>query len=232
MNKFFTIIFIATAVISSATRASENNKTEGDYLGLGLVGVKASFTERYVNVITKRPVNIYPSYSNKGLGLGVSYKHAFNFNKFFIAPGIFFDQLETRVNGANGDYYEFQNDHRSLLRLDLKNRYGLKTDFGYDLNNYLSPYLTVGYTMVNYRTQNYYYDFSSPDVSTIRNGSVKDFVYGAGLKINYNSDLALNIEYINQSFLAKTYIPANPYQVSSLYKVNLQTLSLGITHKF
>ena len=51
------------------------------------------------------------------ISLGISYKHAFNFNNFFIAPGVFFDysnlnakEINAQINTMFGEKKRFNKE--------------------------------------------------------------------------------------------------------------------------
>jgi opacity protein-like surface antigen len=225
MKKLSTLtFFIASIAASSFANAKEASsvRTQGHYVGADLVGAQVKFHERNSkNYGTSG--NSMPSYSRYGLGAGLNYKYAFNFDRLFIAPGVFVEQNNASAKGHGNDF---------LYRIDIKNRYGIKTDVGYDLTDTIAPYITGGYSQISYRTRNYW--DGNPTVTTIKNSVASDWFYGVGLKVNYTSNISFNVEYNRQSFLAKTSLEgdSSTYQYISKFKTNLDIVKVGLSYQY
>lgn len=213
-------------------------KTEGNYAGLNLTQTRVSFYQKYTDTDKINGAVVKPSFSEtkNNIGVGFNYKYAFNFNKIFIAPGVFFDYLNSKANGKDSSENDYGfNDHGSQIRVKAKNRYGVKIDFGYDINETLAPYFTLGRSYISYNTQNPTLDFDGNSISNVRSTRANAWIYGAGLNVNYNDNYSFNVEYNRQSFLAKTTMDiymGSLFLQNYKYKTTLQTLRLGITRKF
>ena len=170
-------------------------KTAGHFVNLDVVFTRGNFNERYTRNTKPTPVNAQPSYHNQGIGGSLGYKYAFNFNGFFVAPGVFFEHNDTEIRGTEGN---------SRANVNIKDRYGFKTDLGYDVTNIFAPYFTTGYNRISYSTQNF-----SSKKTFLRDASNNDWFYGAGFKIRYSDHVAFNAEYNRQSFLAQTLLTSN-----------------------
>jgi len=214
--------------VAKVETSNLESRTEGSYAGLDLFGTKTTLkvTNGYVpNYCNGTCVfNEKPALKNNSYGLGLTYKYAFNFNKFFIAPGIFFEQNNHQaVSGTDGD----------LKRLQIKNRYGVRSDFGYDIGRF-APYLTIGYAEVSYRSRTGGYDANNNRVSSIKNGVNGNVFYGAGLKFNLTSSLSLNTEYNFQRVAPKTTLSplTQDYAAKVAFRARMDTVKVGLYYKF
>jgi len=208
-------------------------KTQGHYIGLDLVGNKVTFYEKGATNVKNIPTSytIKPVSSNYGGGVGINYKYAINFNNIFIAPGIFVEKLGTKVE-PNQDAYR---ENSQLGELDIRSRYGIFSNIGYDINSFLSPYLVIGYSMVSYKTENGYYRNSlGLRQSNIEKSTTGSMLYGLGLKSNYSDKVSFNIEYNTQEFKAKTNlnVPINNKRSNSWYQTRIETIKIGTAYKF
>lgn len=221
MKKFLVLSLSVSFLTSFATISQA--KTQGHYAGIDLIRTKASFKERYTSKESLYPLNVPSVYSDYGIGGGLHYKYAFNFDNVFIAPSIFFEQNNTTVAGVGGNRY--------LNRLDIQSRYGIKTDLGYDVTEKFSPYVTGGYSRIFYKTRNYV-KYINID-STVRDSMTGDWFYGAGLNYNYNDKISFNLEYNRQRFDAKTTIvPVLDYNFDIKYRTKLEIIKLGLSYHF
>jgi opacity protein-like surface antigen len=217
-----------TSNVAKAEPSNSESKTEGSYAGLDLFGTKTTLEVITVETPTSCPkdcrIKQKPALTNNSYGLGLTYKYAFNFDNFFIAPGIFFEQNNYQaVSGING----------SLSRLQIKNRYGIRSDFGYDIGRF-APYLTIGYAEVSYKSRSGGYDINSNRVSSIKNGVNGNIFYGAGLKFNLTSSLSLNTEYNFQKIVLKTNLSPlmQDYITRMAFQVRMETVKAGLYYKF
>jgi len=214
--------------IAKVEASNSESKTEGSYAGLDLFGTKTTLRVKntFSPAVCTEDCTFYekPALTNNSYGLGLTYKYAFNFNKFFIAPGIFFEQNNHRaVNGNNGE----------LTRLQIKNRYGIRSDFGYDIKRF-APYLTIGYAEVSYRSRSNGFDMGGNQVSSIKNGVNGNVFYGAGLKFNLTSSLSLNTEYNFQKVAQKTTLSplTQDYAAKTAFQTRMDTVKVGLYYKF
>jgi hypothetical protein len=219
--------------IKKVTKVETSNsefKTEGSYAGLDLFGTKT--TLKITNTLTSQACfktedcsfEQKPALKNNSYGLGLTYKYAFNFNKFFIAPGIFFEQNNYQAASGNDE---------DLSRLQIKNRYGVRSDFGYDIARF-APYLTIGYAEVSYRSRTGGTDINQNIVSAVKNGISGNVFYGAGLKFNLTPSLSLNTEYNFQKVTPKTALSPliQDYAAKIAFRARMDTVKVGLYYKF
>lgn len=216
MKKLFLVTSLLAAICSSAAFA----KTENSYLSLDLLDSRGRFYERYSNNTTIKN-NFRPSFHDNNYGVGTTYKYAFNFNGGYFAPGVFFERNDLKINGDQS------------RRVDIKNRYGVRADLGFDATENFALYLTGGYSVIHYSSRNYttFGGASSLTTKSISD-NVGDWFYGAGFKVDVDERVSFNAEYTTQSFLAETVIPGNYNGYNGHYKTRLDVIKLGVAYRF
>lgn len=222
-----------SVVEKTSNKSEKSGITQGHYVGLDLMRSRLEFTE--IGVFNPSlGADTYVAHYDNGVtnyAMGVNYKYAFNFDRFFVAPGVFFEQnlgTKDQTTGENG-------------KLKVNNRFGTRADFGYDITERFSPYFTVGLAGVSYKSK-YYVDTGSRDANdqilyafSSKRGTAVSAIYGLGLKFNLDNDLSLNAEYNIQHFTAKAIIdPAAyiNYQDRANLKAKLETFKIGISYNF
>lgn len=184
------------------------DRTEGHYLGASYNYVETSFHDQLGANDNLGQVEYKPSSKDNGYGLGLSYKYAFNFNKFYIAPGILWEKYWNSVKGTNRGHEEsFANRYRDIKQLDLRYRYGITSDFGYDFSKLFSGYVSVGYVANGFKAK----DGLVADREIYENASINrldpNFLFGAGFNIKISNNLSLNLEANTQKFKVRTRLP-------------------------
>jgi opacity protein-like surface antigen len=221
----FLAIFFSLFLISNNSLA----KTSGSYLSIDGLSTRTSFYQKgdidnngQIEEYTAKPTNYGTTY-----GVGITYRYAFNVDGFFIAPNIFYEQNSTDSTSTNG-----YND----IKLRTKNRFGGKIDFGYDINDFVAPYLTIGYAGIGYKSRvSGYHDITNTDYSTADNSGIdSNFTYGAGFKFKLTDLLALNLEYNYQKFETENEVPqrAKFYLKSSEFISRVDVIKVGLSINF
>lgn len=167
-------LLCTTALVASVLSFNASAKTQGNYVGLNLIRTesKATDTEYY------QTRHRYDNFS-----FGVDYKYAFNFNNFFIAPGIFFD------NNAHDNNYSLGDGDRASL--NGKYNYGAKIDFGYDLTEKFSPFVTLGHSETRLSYSEY-----GPNVQSVKYDHTQEgLIYGLGFRYSLTDSVSLNAAY-------------------------------------
>ncbi len=156
-------LLAAASLVAVVSTSSAFAKTEGNYVGVDLLATQI----KVLNDDNARK-------SNFGYGVGLNYKHAFNFNNFFVAPGAFYNFNHAEVK-ADGD------------KTKLEYSYGVKADFGYDINDKFAAFTTFGYQ------ENRLKGFGDGKET------LESFIYGVGVKysLTNNVDVGLAYEYVN-----------------------------------
>ncbi|NBV06074.1 MAG: hypothetical protein EBS06_02420 [Proteobacteria bacterium] len=221
MKKAFLIAALSFFAIQNSALA----KTEGSYIGIDLLNSKAKFVEKYTNDNNKNEASNTPHHSNSGYGAGLHYNYAINFGGLFISPGVLLEQNNVKVNGYSNNTIDIDSQ-----RLQIKNRYGIKSDIGYDFTDKFSVYATGGYAYISYRTK----DYSDLDgkVTGIKNGIGGSWFYGAGIKIDCDKTSSVNLEFNTQNFSAKTKIINSYLNLSARYQTRLDVVKVGYSYRF
>lgn len=199
--------------------------TQGSYLGMDALSTKTTFFVRQNFEATPYAIDYSPSNSHTSYGFGLNYKYALNFNDFFIAPGFILEQ--NGVGGSRTDGHEYQ-------RLQVRNRYGVKADFGCDISKTIAPYLTIGYAEVSYKTRGSGVDSGDNLVTAVNNGQSGNWFGGAGVKFDIGHNFALNLEYNYQRIKANTTVPtqSTDYIDKTSFMTRLDIVKLGLSYNF
>lgn len=221
MKKFLTLTALSIIVSSPAFALSE-----GDYLELDGVYTDTSFYSK--TNANDEVTNNKPTFSSGTNGVGLTFKSAYNFenSNFFLAPGVFVEQ--NSFGNSNTQGYQGTS-------LQIKNRLGVRVDLGYDLDNGVAPYVTIGYAQVRYKANTFGVDQSGNFVNTNRTGSSGNEFFGLGARFPLkNKNLSLNFEYNYQKFDTKNGVPgqASWYITSSQYRTRLDIYKVGLSYKF
>lgn len=178
-------LIAVTSVLAFFVAASANAKTEGSYLGLNL---NQSSLKTYRHSLSSSNDEAI-QYENSNTGIGVDYKYAFNINKFFVAPGVFYDKIDaktTELDGVNRETFA------------VKNRHGFKVDLGYDITDTFAAYVTAGVGYVAYKTSSA--DFDGAGSQGSFKGSTPASIFGFGIVNHINENVSIGAEYNTQKF--------------------------------
>lgn len=212
------LINSATCSTSWADISATSNGTQGNYFGVNLLRSSVKFHEVATRNTYTTPY-VGPNYSDSDYGFGFSYKYAFNFNNVFIAPGVFFEKPNASTGSDN-----------ALNTMTIRTRYGAGVDLGYDVTDRIAPYITGGVSEISYTATNYTTVSGSP-ISVVKQNTVMDWYYGAGIKTRVTKDFAIGLEYNMQRFLAKTS-DRDSQNYNGTYRTKLNILKLGVFYNF
>ena len=189
MKKTLSLIVIAGSLLASNAYA----KTEGNYVGIDIL--RSSVQHKYYDTTVK----------DKSTGFGANYKHAFNFNKIFLAPGAFAERIGTEVT-------DDQNE-----TISTNYRYGAKLDLGYDVTDNFAAYFTNGFANLSHKLNDH--------AGYTESKSVTSYFYGAGLSYKILKNVTMNLEYNTQS-------PnfTNAYGVK--FKSDVRVAKIGVSYNF
>lgn len=220
-------LFLVTSLIASVATSSAFAKSEGSYLSLDVLSSTGRFHERYQdNTTSGNTVNNKPAFNHQAVGFGATYKYAFNFNNFFIAPGLFYERNRLTIDG------DVIQDGDSGRRMEVKHRYGAKLDFGYDVTENFAPYLTVGYAGINYGTKQYSFQNTNVRSTRLVNDTVGDIFYGGGIRFDLNERVSLAVEYTTQNFSARMRVPNDYNNRTGVFRTRLDVAKFGIAVRF
>ena len=196
---------ITTSLIALLSTSSALAKTSGNYFGIDLNRSSSNHQYSRDNINSSN----YKEFSDSSIGFGLNYKYAFNFDKIFIAPGIFFDQIKTKAQDRDSD------------SVSINNRYGAKLDIGYDITDEVAIYFTSGLSSTSYRV-----DWKS--INQSKSSSNLSYFLGMGAAYNVTKNLTLNLEYNFQQLNLETPDIGGINNV----KTNLGMAKIGIAYHF
>ena len=202
-------LLVAIAITTSILSASANAKTQGHYVGLNLINT---------STVETNALGSGQKHRNDNFSVGADYKYAFNFDKFFVAPGIFYD-----YNNNNADYASWTGE---MYSGDLAYSYGAKVDFGYDVTDKFSPFVTIGYSET--RSSGTYYDTSEYYREDFTD---EGLVLGLGLRYAINDMLSINASYEATQLGGASNLDAiigGTDKINPAYKV----IKLGVAYNF
>ncbi len=191
------IIFI-TAAASIISMSSAFAKTEGNYGSVAVLYNRIELGQLTSTSNTTKTTN--------SAGMGLGYKHAFNFDGIFVAPGVFGER--TNIKSSINDVDE----------VNLKYRYGFRADVGYDIEDDLAVYLTGGLAFMNTKTVT--------QEGTISHRTKSAPFYGVGISHEYSKKTSFFLEYQTQ-----TYSLAAAGE-SNRIKVDNNIVKVGMSYKF
>lgn len=197
-------LLIITSLVAALSSSAAFAKTEGNYATLSVL--RSSVENKYKNQ-PPAPITGIDKSKDNAIGIGLDYKHAFNYNNFFIAPGAFLEQIGSKAKDEDGN------------KVNINYRYGVKADLGYDITDNFAVYFTNGFGSVNYKV--------TDDVET-KKGNKINYFYGLGLGYNLNKELAFNLEYNTQKADLKT--PYLPHCDKLDSKIDV--IKLGVSYRF
>lgn len=171
------LISIVIAILSLSVNSSIA-KTQGNYAQVNILHTQSTSTDFYNK-----------EHSDGDLGIGIEYKYALNFNNFFIAPALFYNHnnVELKYSNRDGD--------PSVHKLYS---YGLKSDFGYDINDKISIFSTFGYSEVRFSLKTTFFS-NNPTTIDAFSSTDEALIFGGGIKYSLNDkvDLQASYEYFN-----------------------------------
>ena len=189
MKKTLSLIIIAGSLLANSAYA----KTEGNYVGIDIL--RSSTEHKYAGISVK----------DKSAGFGANYKYAFNFDKIFLAPGVFAERLGSKVT----------DDLNETTTTNY--RYGAKLDLGYDVTDNFAAYFTNGFANVRYKLDDH--------DGYVESKSAVSYFYGAGLSYKILKNLTMNLEYNTQS---PSFTNVNGVKIKSDIKVT----KIGVSYNF
>jgi opacity protein-like surface antigen len=198
MKKLILITAIIAAVSSSAFA-----KTQGNSVEFGILR-SSSENEYILNGVSQ---SYYGKFEDSSFGAFLGYKHAFNFNNVFIAPGVFFDYLGLEAKDRDGD------------TVSSNYRYGVKLDIGYDITDSVAAYVTGGFSNVAY-------EVNWKSINEKKSDSESDYLIGGGISYKISKDWGMNLEYNVQDL--EYYTPENSDKIG----VKIAVAKLGISYNF
>lgn len=208
-------ILITATIIGSFLSSVAHAKTEGNYVGLNIIKSKVEAQKLTIAGTSYTNNQGFLVQDESQVSLGLNYKHAFNFDGIYIAPGAFFDYTNVNTNGqVNGG---------ATTTFDLDYRYGLRVDLGYDITNELAAYVHAGIANNIYANT---WSFNGNSSNTSNNDVAT--TYGVGLKYSVTNNVDVNLEYEVSEFDMDMALATN----QGTQEFDLNVLRVGVGFKF
>lgn len=99
-------------------------------------------------------------------------------------------------------YYQ-KNDTRIGFKKKKPIKYGSNFGVGYDINDVVAPYITVGYGVVNYEVQSNSFTQSGAISTAASSGTASNSLFVGSLKFTLSKNISLNLEYNYQKYSTK-----------------------------
>ncbi len=226
MKKTLSLIVIAGSLLTTSAHA----KTEGNYFGFDVL--RSSAKVKNTSTLASDNVGSSEPYYNHGkkdstYGFGLNYKHAFNFNNFFVAPGISYEFLNNDLKSGYGR----SSDNFFAQSVKLKSSVSLRTNFGYDISDQFAVYIPVGISQ-------FYYDIKTTDVvggnsiNTKKSNSKSAAFIGFGFSYELVKNLVMNLEYNKYQNLKLTSEVATLEGGQISAKTNVDVVKIGLAYRF
>lgn len=198
-------LFILTSVIAALATSAAQAKTEGSSVGLTLFKAEAKHTSSLNH-------SRFEDDSYRGVSLGYKYAVSLPAN-FYVAPGVSYDHIGTVANNSDST--------TATDKVNLNNRFNLRADIGYDINENLAGYVVVGGSAIGTEVYNHNGSFSEK-----KNSYNMAMLYGAGFKSMISKNLDLVFEYTHQDVNLRSSTSTQKA------KTTLQTVGIGLAYNF
>jgi opacity protein-like surface antigen len=192
---------------------SHSNVSVDDKFYVGVDGIYSKTDHKYK---TTYGDSVASSYQNRGrhgehLGFGINAGYKMQYDRVFVAPEVFYDNLNNSTNDFGG----------APTTLNVDNRYGVKVNLGYDLTSNVSAFVNLGLANVRYINRD-------PTTGTSSGYNKLAPIYGIGALYKLNNNWALKAAYDYQKFSTRYYSSA-PLIKDQL---TLRVFKLGVIYNF
>ena len=210
MKKITKIVLASTMFAATVSAGSQAlAKTEGSYLEANVL--QARTQNQWIDFDQSAKKN------SSATGYGLAYKYAFNYNDFFLAPGVFYDHIGSDTKLVQAD--------TSSGTLSVKDRYGAKLDLGYDITDQFAIYGTVGVASVSYDIK-----FDNLLVLAHQTGNKTAAIGGVGFAYHVHKNVTLSLEYNRQKAL--NIAINNSALLQENFKATVDTMKFGVAYHF
>lgn len=191
-------IIISLLVLLSFEAAAK----DGAYVGVNLNHSHAQHRVGGVDT-TSYTISSYDnmSYTDaKNVGFGFEAGYKISFDGIYLAPEIFFDQLNNNAEDPSANINLASSANFVQDRLILNYRYGAKLNVGHNFTDKFSVFLTGGFANVDYDV-NWNSLQGSSDVGYSSYGADKlALLYGFGVAYDVSENLAAKLTFDRQDF--------------------------------
>ncbi|MES2677165.1 MAG: outer membrane beta-barrel protein [Pseudomonadota bacterium] len=226
MKKTLPLIVIASSIFLAS---QANAKTEGNYAGIDLI--KNSVQVNSHSNLASDQENFSEFYTHKkndsGYGVGINYKYAFNFDNFFIAPGVSYNLLNNEAKTGFDDGFAPYSQS-----MKLKSQLSFQTNFGYDITDQFSAYVPVGVSLFSYELNTSDNNGSGGVINNKKSGVESALFFGFGLAYEPIKNWVVNLEYNKFQSFEVTSATATVDGGKIVAKNNVDALKVGVSYKF
>lgn len=209
---------------------SKNSFAKSDKFLIGIDGFHANFNHQFsIHSKVKSPHSpLNDTVNDNKLGGSLSLGYIFYNKRFSIAPEVFYDY----INISSKDFFYHENDRKTGEknayindRINIKDRYGARLNFGYRVYGNLNLFLNAGIANVNseYIWKNY--DIQGDDVKGDTNYKESKIsgIYGAGFTIDITNNLIFKSGYDFQQ-LDNTYVIDGLTNTIKIHTIRIGTI--------
>jgi opacity protein-like surface antigen len=226
MKKTLPLIAIAGLILLSS---EANAKTEGNYLGIDLV--RSSAQVKSNSNLASDQIGLAEFYDHKkddaAYGFGINYKYAFNFNNFFVAPGVSYSVLNNDVKAGFAGHH----DDPYSQNLKLKSQLTVQANLGYDITDQFAAYIPVGVSSFEYELKTSD-DGSIFILDTKKSDRESALFFGLGFSYQPVKNWVMNLEYNKFQNFKVTSPVATVNGGQIVADVNVDVLKFGVAYQF
>lgn len=217
MRKTLSIIAVATTIALS----SQANAKDGFYVGADVLF--ANSNHKYYDKTTGAGSYDGMKTHDNSFGFAFDAGYKFGFDKFFVAPELFFDQLNNSSPGFN---YK-QRPVNKQYSVDLNYRYGAKMNLGYKITPKFDLFVNYGLANVDYDTRTFYTGGRKPASTELAP------IYGFGFGYHITENVSARLSYDRQSMhLRNISVPVSSGGDAAKYISTLDVIKLGAVYSF
>ncbi len=195
-------IILSFALSLGVCISSSYAKTEGPSIGFDFI--KAEVEHNYTGLLSG-----HDSFDDSSSTIGVNFKYAYNLDRMFISPSVFYEAISTESIDQDND------------NVKIDGRAGAKVDLGYDISDKFSAYVTAGLAAVSYEVN---------WLGGYVDGNEVGAIYGAGLNYRVQENIGLSIEYNMQNLELET--PDSAFGGDSFADTDISTIKVGVSYLF
>ena len=207
MKKFLTILFVGLILSNSA-------KATGLYVGADAIFADSSFQAKNISS-NSNPKNNDKQGADK-FNYGVNAGLRLDVLNLLASAEIFYDNLQTSARGFQSSSGALSGQGDST---QIKDRYGVKGNFGFAILPKITPFVTYGMTSLRYSN-----NVLSNNQSVANNKLAP--LYGVGLLVDLPFGISLKASYDYQQFNMRYASD------SSKIKTSLGVAKLGVIYNF
>lgn len=217
MKKFYIIAAFLCAFLTITLASAK----DGAYVGADLLF--ANSNHKYYDKTTGTGSYDGAKTHDNSFGFAFDAGYKFGFDKFFVAPELFFDQLGNSSPGFN---YK-QRPVNKQNTIDLNYRYGAKLNLGYNIAPKFDLFVNYGLANVDYDTRTSYAGGRKAAATELAQ------IYGFGFGYKITDNVSARISYDRQSMnLRNIAVSVSGGGDAAKYKTTLDVVKIGAIYNF